>query len=194
MSDDPDPSPRSEDQIGGVTAADVAKVTDGFIHVVELAAAALFAFLFAVGVVDLGLQIVRAIESGSITDPLVVIGFIDTGLLLLIIVEVYQTVIAYTQESDTRRIVRLVIYTGVIAMVRKVIIFRTGEYASTQDAALVALSYTIIILGLVGLLLVERVYGENIEPRLLPGTGGDGNASGEDPTGDASTEGGAGSQ
>jgi hypothetical protein len=48
-----------------------------------------------------------------------VIGFIDTGLLLLTIVEVYQTVVAYTRENDTRRIVRLVIYTGVIAMVRK---------------------------------------------------------------------------
>ena len=162
MSEEDDPTPRGEDKIGSVTAADVAKVTDGFIHVVELAAAALFAFLFAVGVVDLALQIVRAIESGGITDPLVVIGFIDTGLLLLIIVEVYQTVIAYTQESDTRRIVRLVIYTGVIAMVRKVIIFRTSEYASAQDATLVAVSYTIIILGLVGLLLVERVYGEGL--------------------------------
>ncbi len=162
MSEGSDPTPRSEDKIGGVTAADVAKVTDGFIHIVELAAAALFAFLFAVGVVDLALQIVRAIDSGGITDPLVVIGFIDTGLLLLIIVEVYQTVIAYTQESDTRRIVRLVIYTGVIAMVRKVIIFRTSEYASAQDATLVAISYTVIILGLVGLLLVERVYGEGL--------------------------------
>ncbi len=182
MSDETDPSPRSEDQIGGVTAADIAKVTDGFIHVVELAAAALFAFLFAVGVVDLGLQIVRAIQSGSITDPLVVIGFIDTGLLLLIIVEVYQTVIAYTQESDTRRIVRLVIYTGVIAMVRKVIIFRTGEYASTQDAALVALSYTVIIVGLVGLLLVEQVYGETIRPEAIPGPGGSGSSQEEDGT------------
>ncbi|PSP53984.1 hypothetical protein BRC67_00380, partial [Halobacteriales archaeon QH_3_68_24] len=81
-----------------------------------------------------------------------------TGLLLLIIVEVYQTVVAYTQESDTRRIVRLVIYTGVIAMVRKAIIFRTGEYATTQDALLAAVAYTAIIAGLAGLLLVERTY------------------------------------
>ena len=185
---DPVP-PRGEDAIGGVTAADVAKVTDGFVHVVKLAAAALFAFLFAVGVVDLALQIVRAIQSGSITDPLVVIGFIDTGLLLLIIVEVYQTVIAYTQESDTRQIVRLVIYTGVIAMVRKVIIFRTGEYASTQDAALVAVSYTVIIAGLVGLLLVERVYGE----RLSPGTDADAASTGREGASDSGTDSGAGS-
>lgn len=142
-----------------------AALTDRFIHGVELAAASVFALLFAIGVVDLGIQIVESARAGRITDPLVVIGFIDTGLLLLIIVEVYQTVIAYTQESDTRRIVRLVIYTGVIAMVRKAIIFRTGEYPDEQSALLAALAYTAIIFGLVALLAVERVYGSQLAER-----------------------------
>jgi uncharacterized membrane protein (DUF373 family) len=135
-------------------------VINQFLHVVELAAAALFALLFAIGVADLTLQIAIATLRGEITDPLVVIGFIDVGLLLLIIVEVYQTVIAYTRESETRRIVQLVIYTGVIAMVRKAIIFRTGEYATTQKALFAAVAYTVIILGLVGLLVAERQYRE----------------------------------
>jgi uncharacterized membrane protein (DUF373 family) len=138
-----------------------------FVHGVELAAAAVFAVLFAIGVVDLTLQILGAVRDGTITDPLVVISFIDTGLLLLIIVEVYQTVLAYVEESDTRVIVRLVIYTGVIAMVRKAIIFRTGEYATLGDALLAAASYAVIIFALVGLLLAERRYGEG---PLLPGT------------------------
>jgi uncharacterized membrane protein (DUF373 family) len=145
------------------------QVTDSFINVVEIVAAGVFAVLFAIGVVDLILQIGQAVARGDITDPLVVIGFIDTGLLLLIIVEVYQTVIAYTRESDTRVIVRLVIYTGVIAMVRKVIVFRTSEYSSEMNAALVALSYTIIIAGLVGLLLAERRYGGALENRSATG-------------------------
>ena len=130
-----------------------------FVHGVELAAATVFAGLFAIGVVDLLLQILGAVQSGSITDPLVVIGFIDTGLLLLIIVEVYQTVLAYVEESDTQRIVQLVIYTGVIAMARKVIIFRTGEYATLQDALLAAASYALIIFALVGLLFAAQAYG-----------------------------------
>ncbi|WP_135365266.1 phosphate-starvation-inducible PsiE family protein [Halosimplex halophilum] len=142
-----------------------AAVTGRFVHGVELAAASVFALLFAIGVADLALQIAGAIRSGAITDPLVVIGFIDTGLLLLIIVEVYQTVIAYTRENDTRRIVRLVVYTGVIAMVRKAIIFRTGEYATTTDALLAAVAYTVIIGGLVALLYVEGAYSG----RLLAG-------------------------
>ncbi|MFQ3285500.1 MAG: uncharacterized membrane protein (DUF373 family) [Natronomonas sp.] len=133
-----------------------------FVHGTELAAATVFAALFAVGVIDLMLQIFEAVRSGGITDPLVVISFIDTGLLLLIIVEVYQTVLAYVEENDTRRIVQLVIYTGVIAMVRKAIIFRTGEYGSLEEAMLAAGSYAIIIFALVALLFAERSYGGGV--------------------------------
>ena len=120
----------------------------------------MFALLFAIGVVGLASRIVLAVRSGAIADPTVV-GFIDTGLLLLIIVEVYQTVLAYVRESETRRIVRLIIYTGVIAMVRKAIIFRTGEYSTELDALYAAVSYAMIIFGLVALLFAERVYGQN---------------------------------
>jgi uncharacterized membrane protein (DUF373 family) len=161
MSDQPSPpEPETGDRERPESLAErYAFVMGRFVHGIELAAATVFAVLFAIGVVDLTLQILGAVESGTITDPLVVIGFIDTGLLLLIIVEVYQTVLAYVEENDTRRIVRLVIYTGVIAMVRKAIIFRTGEYATTEDALFAAGSYTLIISALVALLFVERVYG-----------------------------------
>jgi uncharacterized membrane protein (DUF373 family) len=137
-----------------------------FVHGVELAAATVFALLFAVGVIDLILNIFDAVRSGGITDPIVVIRFIDTGLLLLIIVEVYQTVLAYVEQNDTRRVVRLVIYTGVIAMIRKVIIFRTGEFATLEDAILAAVSYAVIILALVALLFVERVYGSDLTSKV----------------------------
>ena len=130
--------------------------SETLIRYTEVIAAVVLGVLFAIGVFDLGLQIVQSAARGSITDPLVVVGFIDTALLLFIIVEVYQTVVAYTQESDTRRIVRLVIYTGVIAMVRKAIIFRTGEYASEQGALFAAAAYTLIILGLAVLLVVDQ--------------------------------------
>jgi uncharacterized membrane protein (DUF373 family) len=155
-----DPSPMGGRDLPASLSDRYTLVVGRFVHGVELAAATVFAVLFAVGVVDLTLQILGAVQSGSITDPLVVIGFIDTGLLLLIIVEVYQTVLAYVEENDTRRIVQLVIYTGVIAMVRKAIIFRTGEYATLEDALLAAGSYAIIIFALVALLFAERVFGD----------------------------------
>lgn len=151
--------PKNEES---VTASDaewpdrVAGGISSFVQVIELAAAGLFALLFGIGVIDLAFQIALTVPTGGITNPLVVIGFIETGLLLLIIVEVYQTVVAYVRQNDTRQIVRLVIYTGVIAMVRKVIIFRTSEYPSVNDALLAAISYAVIIFGLVALLYVER--------------------------------------
>lgn len=154
----------SPDESKGVTFLKVvngewyAEKVDSFVHLVELAAATVFAFLFAVGVIDLSLQILESVQSGRITDPTVVIGFIDTGLLMLIIVEVYQTVVAYTQENKASTIVNLVIYTAVIAVSRKVIIFRTNEYATVSDSLLVAVSYAVLMFGLIGLLYVEREY------------------------------------
>jgi len=84
----------------------VLAASETLIRYVEVVAALVIVVLFAIGVFDLGLQIFQSALDGAITDPLVVVGFIDTALLLFIIVEVYQTVVAYTQESDTRRIVR----------------------------------------------------------------------------------------
>jgi len=141
---------------GGPVDQRILALSEELIRYVEVIAALVIVLLFAIGVFDLGLQIFMSALTGRITDPLVVVGFIDTALLLFIIVEVYQTVVAYTQESETRRIVRLVIYTGVIAMVRKAIIFRTGEYANEQAALMAAGSYTLIIVGLAVLLVVER--------------------------------------
>jgi len=114
--------------------------------------------LFAIGVFDLALQILGEIQSGDISDPLVVIGFIDTALLLFIIVEVYQTVIAYARSDETARILRLVIFTGVIALVRKAIVFRTGEFDTKFEALLVASSYGLLTLVLSILLYVSYQY------------------------------------
>jgi uncharacterized membrane protein (DUF373 family) len=173
MGDDTQPPSEGSSDASGSDPSDPLPLVDRyssavgrFVRATELAAATVFAVLFAVGVVDLVIQIFGSVRRGEITDPLVVVGFIDTGLLLLIIVEVYQTVLAYVEESDTRRIVRLVIYTGVIAMVRKAIIFRTEEYATPEAALLAAGSYAIIILALVALLFVERRYGEDLAQRF----------------------------
>jgi len=123
---------------------------------IEVAAAFVLVILFGIGVIDLTAQIVGAVFDGTISDPLVVVSFIDTALLLFIIVEVYQTVVAYVRSNDTRRIVRLVILTGVIALVRKAIVFRTGEYTSEQAALTAASAYTLLIVGLALLLYVSQ--------------------------------------
>ncbi len=136
---------------------------------VELIAGFVLVVLFAIGVFDLGLQIFQEIQSGDISDPLVVIGFIDTALLLFIIVEVYNTVIAYARSDETARILRLVIFTGVIALVRKAIVFRTGEFGTKMDALMVAAAYALLTLTLAVLLFVSYQYvgSEGDEPAGL---------------------------
>jgi len=144
----------------------IVEVSEQLMQAIELIAGFVLVVLFAIGVFDLGLQIVSEIRSGDISDPLVVIGFIDTALLLFIIVEVYQTVIAYARSDDTPRILRLVIFTGVIALVRKAIVFRSGEFETKVDALLVATAYALLTLTLAALLFVSYRYvgGEGDEP------------------------------
>jgi uncharacterized membrane protein (DUF373 family) len=137
---------------------DAVEFSERIIRAIEVVAAYVLVGLFAVGVFDLGLQISEQALTGRIFLPEVVVGFIDTALLLFIIVEVYQTVVAYTRVDSTRRIVRLVVYTGIIAIVRKVIIFRTELFDDKAQALLTAGSYTIILVALAVLLVVERAY------------------------------------
>jgi uncharacterized membrane protein (DUF373 family) len=165
----------TETEQGGDTAESVGflanvdrivTVSERLMQVIELIAGFVLVVLFAIGVFDLGLQIVGEIVSGDISDPLVVIGFIDTALLLFIIVEVYHTVIAYARSNETARILRLVIFTGVIALVRKAIVFRTGEFATKREALLVAGSYSLLTVTLAVLLFVSYQYvgGDGEEP------------------------------
>jgi uncharacterized membrane protein (DUF373 family) len=151
---------------GGTRAERSVVVSERIIRGIEVVAAYVLVLLFAIGVFDLGAQIGRAVLDGSIGDPLVVVGFIDTALLLFIIVEVYQTVVAYVRSNDTRRIVRLVILTGIIALVRKAIVFRTGEYSSETAALTAASAYTLLIAGLALLLFVSRYAFDGSMPSL----------------------------
>jgi uncharacterized membrane protein (DUF373 family) len=134
----------------------VVEFSESVMRGIEIVAAYVLVVLFAVGVFDLSLQIGQQAFTPNIFDPEVVVGFIDTALLLFIIVEVYQTVIAYTRRDETRSIVRLVLYTGIIAIVRKIIVYRTDTFATKTDALLTAGAYALILLSLGALLYVER--------------------------------------
>ncbi len=130
--------------------------SDQMIHWIEAAAAFVFAALFGIGLFDLVVLIAEAVRDGNISDPAQVVTFVDRGLLLFIIAEVYQTVVAYVRRQPPRTILRLVIFTGIIAIVRKVIVFRTEVYETKMEALTVAGSYTLLLVGLAVLLTVEQ--------------------------------------
>ncbi len=158
MSDEPTPDPDG-DSSGRISLPPMARVMDGtdyLMHMLEAVSALVFALLFGLGLYDLIILIVQAIRSGSIADPAQVVTFVDRGLLLFIIAEVYQTVVAYVRKQPSRTILRLVIFTGVIAIVRKVIVFRTSTYNTSIEALLVAVTYGVLLVTLAVLMFAER--------------------------------------
>ncbi|WP_255151377.1 phosphate-starvation-inducible PsiE family protein [Halorarius halobius] len=134
----------------GLTLDDVLKglgiQSEVLMEVLELLTALLMVVLFAIGVFDLGLKLYQLIASGRFTDPDAILKLIDTALLLLIIVEIYRTVISYVEDLN---ILPIVINVGLIAMARKIISFRTGKYGTKEEALLAAAAYGFLMLILV---------------------------------------------
>jgi len=125
----------------------------------EVAAAYLLVGLFAVGVIDIAIRIGELAVSGRITRPQAIIGLLDPFLLLFVIVELYQTVVAYSREEDEVSVVTTAIYAGMIAMIRKAILFQTGDYDTEIQALTAAGSYMLILVGLAVVLFVAYRYG-----------------------------------
>jgi uncharacterized membrane protein (DUF373 family) len=126
---------------------------------IEVVAAFLLVGLFAVGVIDIAIRIVGLAISGRIAQPQAIIGLLDSVLLLFIIVELYQTVVAYSLEEDEVEVVTTAIYAGMIAMIRKAILFQTSDYETVTDALTAAGSYMLILVGLAVVLFVAYRYG-----------------------------------
>jgi len=128
--------------------------SEALLRTIELVAALILVALFAIGVVDLAIRIFTLLIQGELTNPESVIGFIDTALLLFIIVEVFQTVVAYANETERYKILRIVLYTGVIAVVRKIIVFRPDGHEETMTALCSSIEYAVLLIAIAIVLLV----------------------------------------
>ncbi len=118
-----------------------------------LATAYFTLILFVIGVFDLLLGLWNLVASGEFTDPLAVVELLNTVLLLLIIVEVHRTLIAYARDEP---VVRIVIGAAIIAVAREIISFRIDEFETTTDALVAASGFGILLLGLVVAYFVVR--------------------------------------
>lgn len=136
--------------------------TERLIRALQLLAAYVLVLLFAIGVFDLGLDIVHLVRTGEITQTSAIINLIDTTLLLFIIVEIYHTVIAYTREES---VVRIVIVTGIIAITRRIISYHPTEFNTPQHALNASVGFAILLLVLVIALYV--VYNTTEAPGEL---------------------------
>ena len=139
-------------------APDIAKATDPSATAMQwlvLGAAYFLLILFVIGLFDMLLSLYELLLSGRFTDPVAVVDLLDTVLLLLIIVEVHRTLIAYARKEP---VLRIVVSAAIIAVSREVISFRVAEYTTGDEALSVALAFAVLILVLIiGYFLLDRV-------------------------------------
>jgi uncharacterized membrane protein (DUF373 family) len=109
--------------------------------------------LFLIGLFDLLLGLRDLIRSGEFTEPVAVVTLLDSVLLLLIIVEVHRTLIAYARNEP---VVRIVVGAAIIAIAREIISFRIGDFETATDALIAAVGFGILLIGLVVAYFVVR--------------------------------------
>ncbi|MFB6156777.1 MAG: phosphate-starvation-inducible PsiE family protein [Haloferacaceae archaeon] len=132
---------------------ELATLSERVMQWLELGAAYFLVALFGIGVFDLGLSLFELMASGRFTDPSAVIDLIDTVLVLLVIVEVYRTVIAFSRNEP---VTRIVITAALIAIARKVISYRPGKFATPVEALVTAGALTLLLTVLIGGFYVIR--------------------------------------
>ncbi|WP_435099217.1 phosphate-starvation-inducible PsiE family protein [Halorubrum sp. N11] len=101
--------------------------------------------LFLIGVFDLFLSLYQLLVTGNFTDPAEVVGLLDSVLLLLIIVEVHRTLLAYAKGQP---VLRIVVSAAIIAIARRAISFRLEDYSSGQETLFAALAIAVLVLAL----------------------------------------------
>lgn len=135
---------------------DLSKATTPTVVVMQwlvLATAYFTLVLFLIGVFDLLLGLWDLVSSGDFTNPLAVVELLDTVLLLLILVEVHRTLIAYARDEP---VVRIVIGAAIIAVAPEIISFRIEEFETATDALTAAGGFGILLIGLVVAYFVVR--------------------------------------
>lgn len=102
--------------------------------------------LFLVGVFDVLIGLYELFATGRFTEPVAVVRLLDTVLLLLIIVEVHRTLLAYVRDDP---VVRTVIGAAIVAVAREIISFRLDDFPTTDAAFNAAGAFATLLIVLV---------------------------------------------
>lgn len=124
--------------------------SETLMHWLVLATAYVLIVLFLIGTFDVVLGLYELLATREFTDPLALVELLDTVLLLLIIVEVHRTLLAYVRNEP---VVRIVVGAAIIAIAREVISFRVGDFESPETALFAAAALAVLL----GILVVAFV-------------------------------------
>lgn len=139
------------------------EILNWILRKIESVAALIVVALFGIGVIDLALLIFESFESGEIREVGTVIDLIEFLLLLFIIVEVYRTIAAYAQDRQPKYVLTLVLYTGVIAVVRRILVFKPEDVGTALDALFNSIGFAILLLSLGVMIFIVDQYGNPME-------------------------------
>ncbi|MFB6182512.1 MAG: phosphate-starvation-inducible PsiE family protein [Candidatus Nanohaloarchaea archaeon] len=140
----------------------LARKADRLMDILQLTVVYLLVILFSMGVIDLGIKLYTFIASGKVLNATRVVSLLDTVLLLFLIVEVFRTTVAHLEDM---KVLPLVIDIAIIGVARSLITFRVAAYKTTSDAFMAALSYSVVLLVLIGgFYIVHRQERKPLDP------------------------------
>lgn len=120
------------------------------VDVLERGIAILLVVMAALGIVDLVVEMYDAVTDTGFLTPEAIVNVLDSVLIVFIVLELFSIALAYLER---RNIIGTVMEAGLVAVVRKLVIFETNaapEYVLMKGAAL---SLLIISVGVTWYLL-----------------------------------------
>lgn len=114
---------------------------------IEAAVTALLVLLAALGVVDIVVKMLEVTRADGFMTPEGITRTIDTVLIVFIVIELIRIAVAYMQHKN---VIGTVLEAGLVAVVRKLVIFESTDHMLEKA---VALSVLILAVGITWYLL-----------------------------------------
>lgn len=116
----------------------------------ERAIAFLLVIIAALGAVDLVVEMYNAVSLKGYLTPDTILRVLDSVLVVFIVIELFNIALAY---MNRRNVIATVMEAGLVAVVRKLVIFETTGSATYVFMKAAALAILIVAIGLTWFLL-----------------------------------------
>ncbi|PKQ23702.1 MAG: hypothetical protein CVT65_06850 [Actinobacteria bacterium HGW-Actinobacteria-5] len=116
----------------------------------ERAIAMLLVIIAALGAVDLVVEMFNAVSLKGYLTPDSILRVLDSVLVVFIVIELFNIALAYMKRKN---VIATVMEAGLVAVVRKLVIFESGGDATYVLMKAIALAILIVAIGLTWYLL-----------------------------------------
>ncbi|TDB39887.1 MAG: hypothetical protein D9V44_02810 [Actinobacteria bacterium] len=120
------------------------------VDLLERAIALLLVVIAALGAVDLVVEMFNAVSDKGYLTPDSILRVLDSVLVVFIVIELFNIALAYMKR---RNVIATVMEAGLVAVVRKLVIFETNADAAYVLMKASALGILIVAIGLTWFLL-----------------------------------------